>query len=77
MPDTLRSAFPEKYCAWCGKRGGCYLKHWGPLMRGNAVYLDECAVQLRSIKGNGVEPRFDCDTGAALASGEQEQANGN
>ena len=66
MPDTLRAAFPEKYCAWCGKYGECYLKHWGLLMRGNIVYLDECAVELRSVGGEGIEPRFNCDTGERI-----------
>lgn len=66
VPDTLRSSFPDKYCAWCGKKGECYFKHWGPLMRGKIVYLDDCIVELRSVSSEGVEPRFDSFTGEAF-----------
>jgi hypothetical protein len=68
MPDTIRSDYPDKFCAHCGKKGNCYLKHWGPLMRGNVVYLDECAVGLRSVDSNGIEPTFDCNTGERLTN---------
>jgi len=64
MADTSRGDYPDKFCAYCGKKGGCYLRHWGPLMRGNVVYLDECAAgPLRSINGNGIDPLFDSETG--------------
>jgi hypothetical protein len=36
-------------------------------MRGKTGYLDECAVELRSVDGNGIEPTFDCETGERLA----------
>lgn len=66
MADTMRSDFPDKHCAYCGVKGRCYLKHWGPLMRGHVVYLDECAVELRSVGPEGIDPRFDCDTGEPM-----------
>lgn len=66
MADTSRGFYSDKHCAWCGKKGDCYLKHWGPLMRGAVVYLDQCAVELRSVGGNGVAPLYDCDTGQRI-----------
>lgn len=71
MADTSRGDYSDKYCAHCGKKGECYLKHWGPLMRGKLVYFDECAVALRSVDGNGIEPTFDCDTGERLPLAER------
>lgn len=66
MADTIRSDYPDKYCAHCGNKG-CYLLHSGPLMRGKIVYLDSCAAgPLRFIDGKGVEPTFDCETGERL-----------
>jgi hypothetical protein len=63
MADTSRGNYADKHCAHCGIKGRCYLKHWGPLMRGKVVYLDECAVELRSVDGDGIEPTFDRETG--------------
>lgn len=65
MADTIRSDYPEKFCAWCGSKG-CHLQHWGPLFKGKVVFLDNCAIELRSVDDNGVEPRFNCDTGEEI-----------
>lgn len=68
MPDTSRGDYSDKYCAHCGKKG-CHLKHWGPLMKGKLVYLDECAAgPLRAVDGNGIDPTFDCDTGERISN---------
>jgi hypothetical protein len=45
MSHTLRSSFPDRYCADCGKLGGCYIKHWGSLVpEGVVAYFDECFI---------------------------------
>lgn len=67
MADTSRGDYSDKFCSHCGKKG-CYLKHWGPLMKYNVVYLDECAVELRSVDVNGIDPTYNCDTGEKLES---------
>jgi hypothetical protein len=66
MADTSRGDYSEKFCAHCGKQG-CYIKHWGPLMKGRVVYFDECiAGPLRAVDGNGIDQTYNCDTGELL-----------
>ena len=70
MPDTMRSDFPDKYCANCGKKD-CYIKHWGGLMNYEVVYLDEC---ISSIK-EGTSPRYNCNTGEVLENVQESSTN--
>lgn len=59
MADTMRSDFPDSYCANCGSKG-CHILHWGPIMGGKRVTLDNCILML----GENSPQLYDCDTGA-------------
>lgn len=61
MADTLRSDFPDRYCANCGSKG-CHIKHWGPLMGYKMVYLDNCVIDMKE----GTKPKYDCNTGKEI-----------
>lgn len=58
MADTMRSDFPDKFCANCGSKG-CHILHWGPIMAGKRVYFDNCILAL----GENAPQLYDCDTG--------------
>lgn len=59
MADTMRSDFPDKFCASCGSKG-CHILHWGPLYGGKRVYLDNCILALQT---DNTPQLYDCDTG--------------
>lgn len=58
MADTMRSDFPDKFCASCGSKG-CHILHWGPIMKGKRVYFDNCILML----GEDEPQLYDCETG--------------
>ena len=53
MPDTERGDFPNTPCSDCGKIGGVYIRHWGPLVpQGKVGYFDQDCLMKRRDDSN-------------------------
>lgn len=59
MADTTKGDYPFQPCSDCGKVGGCYIKHWGPLVPPGAVgfFDDPCIGERRDASNRGESPK--------------------